>query len=163
MKDLSCIGMSHYLACSDGHIYSTRTRGGRSISAKRLKPYLSRSGYYTVSISVDKVRKTTYVHRIVASAFLDNSENLREVNHINGIKTDNRVDNLQWCGPRDNVAHAIRTGLRRSKLNEFNVLAIKTYILSGYTDLDISKMFNIKRHYVNQLRGAKYWKSITSL
>lgn len=68
-------------------------------------------GYHVCGINYKSGRKNQRVHRLVAAYFLENPENKEFVNHINGIKTDNRVENLEWCTGSENMKHATRTGL----------------------------------------------------
>lgn len=72
---------------------------------------VDRGGYHTVRLSVKGKQKTFFVHRIVAEVFLDVEIGKYEVNHINGIKTDNRVKNLAWSTHSENMQHAFDTGL----------------------------------------------------
>lgn len=81
-----------------------------------LKPVLMTNGYLTVTLARDSALCPTPIHRIVATAFIDNPLHMDQINHINGIKTDNRVENLEWCSRSHNMQHAYDTGLiKKSK------------------------------------------------
>jgi len=69
-------------------------------------------GYKQIQIMRKGKRYTRYVHRLVAECFIPNPNNLPEINHINGDKSNNSVENLEWCNHKDNLLHAYRTGLR---------------------------------------------------
>lgn len=70
-----------------------------------------RNGYVLVSLTKDGKRKSFSAHRLVAQAFIQNPEDKPTVNHINGNKRDNRVDNLEWNTDLENIRHAFATGL----------------------------------------------------
>lgn len=107
-----------YMVSSIGRVKSMQHRRGnpppnrlrimRGID-KILKPFLAGRGYPCVSIGE---RNKKLIHRLVAEAFIPNPEKKPTVNHKNGIKSDNRVENLEWCSYADNNKHAIETGLR---------------------------------------------------
>jgi hypothetical protein len=75
-----------------------------------LKPFLTPKGYLLIDLGC----KTKVVHRLVAEAFIPNLDNKSQVNHKNGIKIDNRVENLEWMTNQENVQHAWNTGLKES-------------------------------------------------
>ena len=102
---------------SDGDIYSVSTlihRSNGRIYNKRgakIKPALDAYGYLRCTFSYKGKRQSVYVHRLVAMAYIPNPANKPTVNHINGLKTDNRVENLEWATQHEQKVHAMRNGL----------------------------------------------------
>ena len=78
---------------------------------KVLTQKLNKFGYFEVALAKDGVMKTHLVHRLVAKAFVPNPDKLPQVNHKNGIKSDNRIENLEWCTKRENTIHAFKNNL----------------------------------------------------
>lgn len=79
-----------------------------------IKPDIIHTGYLRVTLYKDGKTKNHYVHVLVAQAFIPNPEGKRQVNHIDGNKTNNRVENLEWLTPSENIQHAFETGLSKS-------------------------------------------------
>lgn len=80
-----------------------------------IKPIAGGSGYLNIRIHIDQKHCKTYlVHRLVAGAFIPNPNNLPQVNHIDGDKTNNAVKNLEWCTQSENIKHSIRIGLKNN-------------------------------------------------
>lgn len=83
----------------------------RAIRERVIKSRLGRGGYYTVVLSKGGRHFTKHIHRLLAEAFVKNSLNKPFVNHINGNKQDNRIENLEWVSHSENIRHAYRIGL----------------------------------------------------
>lgn len=81
--------------------------------AKILKPGKDKRGYLKVGLHKNGKRHTKLVHRLVASTFIPNPQNKSQVNHIDGNKQNNAVENLEWCTAKENSQHAWNTGLSR--------------------------------------------------
>lgn len=93
---------SNYKVSNYGRIFSKRTN-------KILKGELTEKGYIRVALTE---HKRYLVHCIVARTFIPNPENKPQVNHIDGNKQNNYVDNLEWCTQSENMCHALKTGLK---------------------------------------------------
>lgn len=80
-------------------------------SSKKIATQFTRTGYELVHLRKNNKRKASTIHRLVALAFIPNPENKPCVNHINGIKIDNRIENLEWVTLSENMKHAVKNGL----------------------------------------------------
>lgn len=104
-KDIA--GYKDYKISNEGKVKSLKG------VAKILKGGIDLSGYHIVTLLNNKIQSTKTIHRLVAIAFIPNAENKRTVNHKNGIKTDNRVENLEWNTYSENMNHSFKNGLRK--------------------------------------------------
>lgn len=142
---------------------------GRIRKNGRIKPLSITGKYYKIGrgyLATRVGRKLMKVHRLVAIAFIPNPKNLPEVNHINGITTDNRACNLEWTTPRNNQLHALRIGLRvpikgsqigTSKLTEDKVILCRKLHLSGVAKIEIARRINISRTQVGRIIKGESW------
>jgi hypothetical protein len=104
MKEIK--GYEKYIISNKGDIYIKETM-------QKMGTYLSNNGYLRIGLTKDNKKTNFLVHRLVAISYLENIDNKIQVNHINGIKTDNRLDNLEWATREENMQHAYKNGLMK--------------------------------------------------
>jgi hypothetical protein len=100
-----------YFATNDGRIFSERRIEKNGRGGNRQSRFLFSSldkGYPRVTLWKNKSKKTIRIHRLVALAWIPNPDNLQEINHINGVRVDNRPENLEWVSPSQNRLHQYR-------------------------------------------------------
>lgn len=111
-------GFSNYSIDENGIVKNIFT--GRII-----KPHTDKKGYKRIGLKVGNSRKKFYVHRLVANTFISNPQNKATVNHKNGIKSDNNVNNLEWMTIEDNIKHAYDNGYYKHRHYIPNLLVQK--------------------------------------
>lgn len=107
----------------NGYSVSSEGRVRNDKSGLLLKAAVGKVGYPVVCLGKGLYR---YVHRLVAQAFIENPTNRRCVNHKNGCKHDNRIENLEWCTHQENLRHAFSIGLIRNPMAGVNAMLAST-------------------------------------
>jgi hypothetical protein len=129
--------------------------------AGELKPQKHRGGYRFVTLCKDGKTRTELIHRLVANAFLPNPEGKPQVNHKDGDKTNNAVDNLEWVTSSENGVHKCQVlGLHRgskhgnAKVTEEIVLVIRA---STETGVVLAKRYGVSRSVISEIKNRKAW------
>ena len=120
----------------------------RILKEKIMKLNPTSRGYIRISLCKKGRSRSHFVHRLIVSAFIGES-NL-QVNHIDGVKTNNNIDNLEYVTPQENVSHAVETGLikNNSKINKVHI--IKDY-QSGYRLRELEKKYHTSHHDIRKI------------
>lgn len=151
-----------YYITTDGDVYSTK----KSKLPVKMKSNIDTSNYYRITlITKPNEAKTLLVHRLVAITYIPNPDNLPQVNHKDGNKLNNNVDNLEWVTAGDNQRHAYDTGLKsvsgesnpRSILKEDQVLLIYNQLKEGRRVIDIAKEYGATTGMIGSIKDRTNW------
>ena len=152
----------YYTVTSEGEFFSDN-------SGKMKTRNRAGTEYQIINFMKQDGKKKTYrAHRLVLMAFnpINNMENL-EVNHINGDKTDNRLENLEWCTPSENQKHAFKIGLQKarrgeesnfSKLSENDIKSIFDLREQGLLQKEIADIVGCTRSNISYILNHKTWQ-----
>lgn len=154
-----------YMVSSLGNVMSQRSGKGSS-PMSILKPSIGNSGYLQVVLRGNGKSKNVMIHRMVAVAFIPNYDHKEQVNHIDGDKTNNCVQNLEWVSRSENMLHAYRelgfdvSGRRKTakKLTREQILDIYH---SSETGRALASKYNISDTMVYAIKNGKSWSDIT--
>jgi len=135
-----------YGITSHGRVWSYARKGsGNSLIGKFLTPYQRKQGYLTIDLKHKNKVTKCYIHRLVAQHFLPLIVGKDIVNHINGIKTDNRVENLEWCTWSENELHKsriLKLRIRPVFCNQLNKTFDSITIASELTGIHLTSIVN---------------------
>lgn len=112
----------------------------RSKGISKILKYSLLYGYPSLSLTKDGIYKTYRIHRLVAIAFIDNPNNKPQVNHKNGNRADNSLNNLEWVTNKENVIHAYKVLNRQISIETRNKLA--AFKIKKVIDTESGKIFN---------------------
>lgn len=147
---------TRYRVCSNGDIIGCRF-------GTPLKPHTNQGYQYVCIGGLSKK-----VHRIVCETFLPKKIGMSDVNHINGIKSDNRLENLEWSNDSHNIRHAFKTGLRthkgdsntRAKIPSTHISIIREAISLGHNPKQIGKYYGVSKFTIYSIKYGKNWVSV---
>jgi len=153
----------NYLISDQGRVYNYKYK-------RFLKPSKDTYGYFQVVLCKNGIVKTHRIHRLVALAFIPNPENKPTVNHIDGIKINNFVENLEWNTVKENTQHGYDNGLQKaikgskhvnSKLTEEQVLEIRNLYKTGeISQRVLAKIFGVDNSLISYIINRKRWTHI---
>ncbi len=148
--------------------FSKRKNYVITIQEKLLKILNGPKGYNLIRLSRNGILKTYRLHRLIAQAFIPNPENKPEVNHINGNKKDNCVNNLEWVTSAENMQHAHKNNLaskrfgsnnNNTKLLEKDILYIRA-IANKKSVKELAILFNVNVQAIYKIIKKQTWKHI---
>lgn len=156
-----------YIISKDGSITSLK----KIHFGKLMKQREDKDGYLLVNLCVSGLKVTEKVHRLIAQKYIPNPNKLPEVNHKNAIKTDNRVENLEWCNNQWNIDHSMRLGLRKGSIKVAQINKEGKLVDTHKSLSDASKKTGIsltvlsialRSRFPNRVINGFRWKKIIS-
>jgi len=134
-------------------------RRGHRVKERILKHHTSRNGYHRVGLNKNGKYPIKYIHRLISEAFIPNPENKPQINHIDGNKLNNKIDNLEWVTSKQNCIHARDNRLSSiAKINmEIASQIREMYYTKMYSHDQLAKLFKLKKTEIGYIINNKRW------
>lgn len=158
-----------YIVSDQGQVMSLPRSGSGGREYEKILSGGICSGYLALTLCNKGKSKRVQIHRMVAEAFLPNIEGKLQVNHINGVKTDNRLENLEWVTPSENILHGLSLGImntakgeqkKNSKFKNSEVSEIKIMLREGVLGTVIANKFGVHKSIIYSIKSGKTWKHV---
>ena len=149
-KDIE--GYENYQVSNYGSVKSLGN--GKTRKEKVLKPTKNKDGYLRVGLCKQGKRKMYLVHRLVTSAFIENPNNYEEVNHKDEDKTNNKVENLEWCDHKYNINYGTRTEKISKKISK-QVMCVETGVVYSST-MEVERQLGYFQTYIASVCNGKH-------
>ncbi len=155
-------GFENYFITKSGKVWSKNRN-------RFLKNKIDKKGYCCIGFRANGSRKEKKIHRLLAEIFIPNPENKPQINHINGIKNDNSIENLEWVTNEENMKHAFKTGLvdkkgeknQNAKLNDAKIIVIRRLLERGnMTTREIGSFFGVAHSQICAIKLNKAWTHV---
>lgn len=152
-----------------GRIKSNKLWRRDMTSERILVQCVSKTGYYVVTLVLNGKYRVFKVHRLIAEAFIPNPENKRTVNHKDGDKLNNSLDNLEWATDLENIRHAFKNGLipkvvgENQSATKLTEKEVKQIFLSGMSRRELAKKYNVGYTTITNILTGESWNHITGL
>lgn len=157
-KDIQ--GYEDYQVSDLGNVKMTANSASRK--ERILKPLNHPKGYFRVGLYKNKKVKFFFIHRLVATHFIENPENKATINHINGDKSNNSIQNLEWNTYRENMNHSIENNLsscgERNAKAKLNIEQVREIRNSNLLNSELCEKFKVSKSTIDNIKSNRTWK-----
>lgn len=150
--------------------YEVSTAGRIKNHKGLLEPAINKDGYRQCCLRSNGQKKNVVLHRLIATTFIPNPQNLPVINHLDGNKLNNAITNLEWCTVKRNTNHAIEIGLfsregennHNHVLKDLQVIEIKELLKNGVGTRSIARLYGVTRSAIQHIKKGRSRKNLVT-
>lgn len=163
----------YYQVSNKGRVKSLGRKGSGCCLFDRIKKITKskdKTHYDSFGLCINGKSKSFMIHRVIAIHFIPNPESKKEVNHIDGNKSNNSISNLEWVTPSENIYHGLKLGIMNTangltkpnvRFSRQDVVEIKKRIIKGDLGVNIAKDYGVNKVLIYNIKSGRTWKHIT--